>query len=58
MFLPSLEIDGNGGTRVTIFLFSLFTVLCLAEELFTCIETSPLPVKGSKIQSYLGAKGL
>jgi hypothetical protein len=30
----------------------LIIVLRLAKELFTYMETSPLPVKGSKIQAY------
>jgi hypothetical protein len=36
----------------------LFTVLRPAQEYFTYMETSPLPVKGCKIRPLLGAQGL
>jgi hypothetical protein len=34
----------------------LFTVIRLAEEFFTYMETSPLPVKGCKFMPMLGAQ--
>jgi hypothetical protein len=36
----------------------LFTVLRPAQEFFTYMETSPLPVKGCKFRPMLGAQGL
>jgi hypothetical protein len=36
----------------------LFIVLRPAQEYFTYMETSPLPVKGCKIKPTLGAQGL
>jgi hypothetical protein len=36
----------------------LFTVLRPAQEYFTYMETSPLPVKGCKFWPKLGAQGL
>jgi hypothetical protein len=36
----------------------LFTVLRLAQDYFTYMETSPLPVKGCKIKAYAQLRAL
>jgi hypothetical protein len=45
------------GFRIDWLIDWLLTVLRPAQELFTYMETSPLPVKGCKIQAYAGRSG-